>query len=272
MHHHTRIPALAATALALLVAPAAAADAPLEPPAADAPVAAGSCAHPTGDASRPAVRYRWTSRSNAWRVRPAFTRLSTTARPGAGAANGALTHQTMHTGIQAWYLVLDARQVGSRCFLRVRLPAAPTTRGGWVDRDDVLAQRLQWQLEVDLSDRRVRMYRNTRKVLERAVVIGAPGTPTPVTGGNEPFAMYDAKVGRATEFTGTWQLATTALSDVDPGLGRIGIHGRGGTSLADRLGSAASNGCVRADNATVDAIVRNVGLRGLLGVPVVITR
>jgi lipoprotein-anchoring transpeptidase ErfK/SrfK len=36
------------------------------------------------------------------------------------------------------------------------------------------------------------------------------------------------------------------------------------------LGTAASHGCVRLENAAVDAIVRNAGLRGLLGVPVII--
>jgi hypothetical protein len=212
------------------------------------------------------------SRRNAWRVRSSFTRLATTGRPGAGGRAGWLTHETEHTGVQAWYLVLDAKQVGTRCFFKVRLPGTASHNGGWVDRDLVIAQRLRWQIEIDLSDRRVRMYRGTRMVLNRRVVIGARRTPTPVTRRNQPFAMYDAKRGAASDFTGTWQLATTAHSPSDPDLGRIGIHGRGGASLQSALGSAASHGCVRAQNSTVDAIVRKTGLRGLLGMPVVITR
>jgi hypothetical protein len=274
MRTHKFATLLATTVALTLPATASAVDTPLEPLGADTPatIAAGSCTHPTGDVGRAAVAYRWTSRSNAWRVRPAFERVPTTSRPGGGTSNGRLAQTTEHTGIQAWYLVLDARQIGARCYLQVRLPAAPRLRSGWVDRNDVLAQRLVWQLEVDLSDRRVRMYRNERLVLNRRVVIGDSATPTPPSPAGQPFAMYDAKAGDADDFTGTWQLATTEHSAVDEGLGRIGIHGRGGASLSDPLGASASNGCVRAENATVDAIVRKAGLNGLLGVPVVITR
>lgn len=233
--------------------------------------AAGSCVNPSGNTTDPAVRYRWTPRTNAWRVRPVLERINTRSLPGAGTVNGAMTQTTMHTGVQAWYLVLDARQIGARCWLRVRMPAEPTSRGGWIDRDVVLAARTVWQIEVDLSDRKVRLYRSGVKQLDKSVVIGTAATPTPITRTAEPFAMYDAKRGMASDFTGTWQLATTARSDIDPGLGRIGIHGRGGASLEQALGTASSHGCVRADNATVDAIVRSVGIHGLLGVPVVIT-
>ncbi|MBC7461240.1 MAG: L,D-transpeptidase, partial [Thermoleophilia bacterium] len=53
---------------------------------------------------------------------------------------------------------------------------------------------------------------------------------------------------------------------------RVGIHGRGGESLQDALGTASSHGCVRTDNATVNRLVRLIGLPNLLGVPVVITQ
>ncbi|MCB0878610.1 MAG: L,D-transpeptidase [Thermoleophilia bacterium] len=257
------------TTLRTLVTLTTTAAALLLPAAATAAVPAGSCEHPLG-ADRANVAYQWKSRSNAWRIRPALVTVKTTTGPGRGAKNGTLTQSTEHTGIEAWYLVLNARQVGSRCYLQVRLPAAPRLRSGWVDRDYVIAQRLRWQVEIDLSDRRVRMYRGTRLVLNRPVVIGKPSTPTPKSPSAAPFAIYDAKRGDASDFTGTWQIATTEHSRVDEGLGRIGLHGRGGESLKTPLGTAASHGCVRAANATVDAIVRKAGLRGLLGVPVVI--
>jgi hypothetical protein len=267
MRNPLRLPLAASAAALALLAPAAAhADTPPTPVA----PAAGSCAHPD-DATKADVRYRWSSRRTAWRVRPALVRVAARSRAGAGAINGSITSTTQHTGIEAWYLVLDARQVGDTCWLHVRTPGTLASRGGWVDRDLVIAQRLAWQLEVDLSDRRVRMFRGARKVLDRPVVIGATATPTPRSRSGEPFAIYDAKAGRASDFTGTWQLATNVLSPSQPTMGRIGLHGRGGASLATPLGSAASHGCVRADNATVGAIVRQAGLRGLLGVPVVIS-
>jgi len=250
----------AAAALALIVPATASAAAP----------AAGSCVNPSGVATDANVSYHWTSRAGSWRVRPALATLVARTRPGAGGKAGVVSQRTVHTGVQAWYLVLDAKQVGAKCWLRLRLPAEPTSRGGWVDRDLLLAQKLAWQIEVDLSDRKVRVYQGAVLKLAKGVVIGASATPTPLTMPNEPFAMYDAKRGAATDFTGSWQLATTARSAVDPGLGRIGIHGRGGASLTQALGTAASHGCVRSDNATVDAMVRMMGLQGMLGAPMLV--
>ena len=56
-------------------------------------------------------------------------------------------------------------------------------------------------------------------------------------------------------FFGPWALHLTALSNAlrryDGGPGRIAIHGRGGASLRDPLGSARSHGCIRIDNAAI---------------------
>jgi hypothetical protein len=200
-----------------------------------------------------------------------FTSVRALSRPGAGTAVGTVTQTTMHTGVQAWYLVLDARSVNGTCWLRLRLPAEPTTRGGWVQRDHLMLQRQVWQIEIDLSERNLKLYRAGRLQLTSRVVVGASATPTPTTMQREPFAMYDAKRGNPGDFTGSWQLATTARSAVDPDLGRIGIHGRGGASLQQALGTAASLGCIRVDNAVVDRLVRTVGLQGMLGVSVTIS-
>ena len=43
---------------------------------------------------------------------------------------------------------------------------------------------------------------------------------------------------------------------------------RGGTSLLNPLGSAASHGCVRLSNRTIESIVRRVGAQRLAGIPV----
>jgi lipoprotein-anchoring transpeptidase ErfK/SrfK len=58
------------------------------------------------------------------------------------------------------------------------------------------------------------------------------------------------------------------LQEFGSGDGRIGIHGRGGASLADPLGSAASHGCIRLANSAIESIVRRVGADGLSGIPV----
>ena len=69
-------------------------------------------------------------------------------------------------------------------------------------------------------------------------------------------------------FLGRWALHLTAYSDVlddfGGGPGTIGIHGRGGASLLDPLGSAASHGCIRISNRPIRFLAR----RALEGTPV----
>jgi hypothetical protein len=81
------------------------------------------------------------------------------------------------------------------------------------------------------------------------------------------------RIGRvAVQFLGSWILALTAHSDVlqefDGGNGRIGIHGRGGASLLDPLGSNRSHGCVRLADSAIDWLVHTIGPSQLPGTPV----
>lgn len=91
-------------------------------------------------------------------------------------------------------------------------------------------------------------------------MVGAPDTPTP----RGLFAVY-ANVPQPSpnDFLGTWALMLTAFSDVlkqfDGGLGRVAIHGRGGTSLLVPLGTAGSHGCIRIDNNAIDVLARDAG-------------
>ena len=54
------------------------------------------------------------------------------------------------------------------------------------------------------------------------------------------------------------------LHNFDGGPGQVAIHGRGGASLLDPLGSARSHGCIRVDNSAVDVLA----VDGAEGTPV----
>jgi lipoprotein-anchoring transpeptidase ErfK/SrfK len=60
-------------------------------------------------------------------------------------------------------------------------------------------------------------------------------------------------------FLGSWAVHLTAhsevLEDYGGGPGRVAIHGRGGASFLDPLGTAASHGCIRSDDDVVARIV-----------------
>jgi hypothetical protein len=269
VRRHAATAALALTLLALAPSSSLAAATTEEPAPTPAP-AAGSCAHPD-PAIAGNVDYRWRSRLNTWRARPVS--LTTIARRSPsirGQRVAVLAAATEHARQTAWYLVLDARQVGDACWLDVRLPADPNDKHGWVLRDELVVERSYWQVEIDLSDRRVRAYSRGQVRLNARVVIGARATPTPTSGTLHPFAIYDAVQGDPDAFTGSWQLATTAFSSYSRSLGRVGLHGRGGASLSAPLGTAASNGCIRMANSDVSLLVRRVGLDHVMGTAVLI--
>jgi lipoprotein-anchoring transpeptidase ErfK/SrfK len=166
--------------------------------------------------------------------------------------------------------VLDERRAADgRSWLKVRLPSRPNGAAGWISRDAVTVRHEPWWIDVSLSQRVVRVYRNGALVRRIPAVVGAAATPTP-TG---LFALYEPVVQpRADGFLGPVVLQLTAFSNVldnyGGGPGRVAIHGRGAASLADPLGSARSHGCVRVDNADVRWLSRHASA----GTPVLVHR
>ncbi len=182
-------------------------------------------------------------------------------RPGAGPIVRLLATRTSWSGGPQQLLVLGARTgADGREWLQVRLPGRPNLSVGWISQDAVLVRHVRWWIDVSLSQRLVRVFRDGALVRRMRAVVGAPQTPTP-TG---LFAVYEpiAQPGGGTRFVGSWVLHLTAFSNVlenyGGGPGRVAIHGRGGASLADPLGTARSHGCVRIANADVDWLARTV--------------
>jgi lipoprotein-anchoring transpeptidase ErfK/SrfK len=171
-----------------------------------------------------------------------------------------------------WLLVIGADQLpDGTCMVRVRLPSRPNGAAGWIPSEDILLSPTPWRIAVSRSKRTLILTRSGRRVLQVAVVVGKPSTPTPAG----LFAIAEAVPGNPNAFTGSWILALTAHSDVleqfDGGDGTVGIHGRGGASLLDPLGSRASHGCIRLANAAIDALVDRIGRYDLAGTPVLVT-
>ena len=161
-------------------------------------------------------------------------------------------------------LVLEARGK----WVRVLLPTRPNGSSKWVNAERVRLVRTRWRVEVDRSARRLTLLRDGHARRTFDVVVGAPGTPTP-TG---RFAIYEtARQPDPHGFLGPFALHLTGHSDVlddfGGGPGRLAIHGRGGSSLADPLGSARSHGCIRIGNAAVRLLARVLAP----GVPVVVS-
>ena len=150
-------------------------------------------------------------------------------------------------GVPTVFGVLGAR-VDSTCqavWYRVQLPMRPNGRTGWVRASTVSARRIPTRIVVDLSARRVTLYRNGTAILVVTAAIGSPSTPTP-TG-----RYYVNQKLVASDPWGAYGPVALGISAFSPVLtswaqgGPIAIHG---TNEATLLGSAVSHGCIRVSN------------------------
>lgn len=207
--------------------------------------------------------------SSAWRAVPIGPASVYSGIPGAGGRR----RSGLSEAAADWYLVLRAvRRPSGECWIRLRLPGRPNDAAGWVRSSRLLLRPTPWRIEVSRARRTLTVYRNGRAVRTLAVVIGAPLTPTP----RGLFSIVHAWRNDPGAFVGAWVLGLTANSDVlrdfEGGNGEVGIHGRGGASLLDPLGSAASHGCVRLANRAIGWLVGRIGRGNLPGIPVAVRR
>jgi len=150
-------------------------------------------------------------------------------------------------GVRTVFGVLGAR-VDASCkavWYRVQLPMRPNGRTGWVRASAVSARRVRTRIVVDLSARRVTLFRGGRPILVVTAAIGSPSTPTP-TG-----RYYVNQKLVAPDPWGAFGPVALGISAFSPVLkswaegGPIAIHG---TNEATLLGSAVSHGCIRVSN------------------------
>jgi lipoprotein-anchoring transpeptidase ErfK/SrfK len=146
---------------------------------------------------------------------------------------------------------------------RVQVPLRPNGITGWVAARDVDVASVRTRIEVDLSERRLTLYRAGRELLRTTVAIGSSATPTP-TGRyyvNQRLIPQD----ESGPF-GPGAVGISAFSDVLTGWtqgGPIAIHG---TNAPWSIGRAVSNGCIR----LLNSVLRRVFRVALAGTPVMI--
>jgi lipoprotein-anchoring transpeptidase ErfK/SrfK len=120
----------------------------------------------------------------------------------------------------------------------------------------VRVTKTPFRVLVDLSERRVTVYRSGRVAARWTAAVGTAVNPTP-TG---RFAVSEiVRQPRPGGFFGPFIISLTAhsekLSDFDGGDGRVALHG---TNRPGLLGRAVSHGCVRLSNPAITRIARLV--------------
>jgi lipoprotein-anchoring transpeptidase ErfK/SrfK len=146
---------------------------------------------------------------------------------------------------------------------RVQLPVKPNGATGFVRAAAVELAAVDVRIVVDVSARRLTLFRDGKRELAATVAVGAPSTPTP-TG-----RYYVNQRLVPTDTTGPFgpgAVGISAFSNVLTGWtqgGPVAIHG---TNEPWSIGHAVSNGCIRLPNATLLKVFREA----VAGTPVII--
>ncbi len=148
------------------------------------------------------------------------------------------------------FLVTDADS--DTDWVEVSMPVMPNGQTGWIERRFVELSNVEHRVEVDLSERSVRLWRGDTEVLSTTAVIGTDQTPTPLG------RFYIRDVIEQADPTGVYGSHIVALSGFSEvmdtfngGLPAIAIHGTNNPSL---IGEQRSKGCVRITNDQIAAL------------------
>ncbi len=147
---------------------------------------------------------------------------------------------------------------------RVQVPVKPNGETAFVRAGALVVETVPTRIVVDISQRRLTLFRNGKRELTATVAVGSPATPTP-TGRyyvNQRLVPTDA----GGPF-GPGAIGISAFSNVLTGWtqgGPVAIHG---TNEPWSIGHAVSDGCIRLPNATLLRVFRET----LAGTPVIIT-
>lgn len=172
-----------------------------------------------------------------------------------GARSSVRFEERNANGVATVFGVLAAR-VDRSCratHYRVQLPIRPNGATGWVRAVDVRLRTVHTRIAVDLSQRRITLFRDGRPVLVTSAVIGAPSTPTP-TG-----RYYVNQRLLAANPLGDYGPGAVGISAFSPVLvnwpqgGPIAIHG---TDAPGMIGFAVSHGCLRVRNVDIERLLR----------------
>jgi lipoprotein-anchoring transpeptidase ErfK/SrfK len=148
-------------------------------------------------------------------------------------------------------------------WVRVLAPELANGQRGWIDgRHDVSLYRTDWSLTASVS-RRLLVVRHRGRIVRRVpVAVGRPGAPTP----RGRYGVTD-KLTTGSD-GGPYGCCVLALSGHQPhipqgwgGGDRVAIHA---TPAPETIGQAASLGCLRATNAVMRRLVRQVPLGTVL--------
>lgn len=141
-------------------------------------------------------------------------------------------------------LLTDGEIGGDR--VKVSLPVRPNGSTGWVQATDVRLLTNAYRVQVDLSDRKARVFEANREILSTTVAVGSEANPTPVGRYfvTELLIQPDPR-GAYGPFAFGLSAFSETLSEFNGGQGQVGMHG---TNDPGTIGQPVSHGCIRLPN------------------------
>jgi lipoprotein-anchoring transpeptidase ErfK/SrfK len=204
--------------------------------------------------------------------------LASAARAYVGvAAHGAVAYRTPGrtvvarfgpknvNGFPTMFGILDVR-MGANCragWYRAQLPIRPNGITGWIAAGDVRLEPVPARIEIDVSRRKLTLFRGGKRVFTATVAVGAAATPTPIG----RYYVNQRLIPDTPD--GPYGPAAIGISAYSPVLigwaqgGPVAIHG---TNEPWSIGHAVSNGCIRLPNATLSRLFKVA----VAGTPVII--
>jgi len=162
-------------------------------------------------------------------------------------------------------LVDEVREVDGVPWYRVWLAVPPNESRGWVRDGQMAFYTTTSKIVIDLSRRKLMVYRRGELLRTFPVAVGRPGLETP---SGHFYVTQKLRPHDPNSVYGVLQLGTSATQpklNGWPDGGLVAIHG---TNEPWLIGRAISHGCVRMENAAVEEVSRLVPA----GSPVIIEK
>ncbi len=190
-----------------------------------------------------------------WTVGKAVGPVTVYTRPSAAARVKTKLGKVNQNGYPTLVLVDTTREVGGKVWYRVWIAMRPNGSRGWVPEGKLAFYKTSAKITIDLSERKLRVYRRGELLGTYPVAVGKPGLSTP-TG----FYFINQKL-KPPSPDGAYGVLAIGISAFQPKLaywaqgGPVAIHGTNEDYL---IGKAVSHGCVRMHNKDVLAVSRYV--------------
>ena len=127
-----------------------------------------------------------------------------------------------------------------------------TPTRGWIRSSDVSLTQHSWRALVEVGANRLTVWKGKDVFLQDSVAVGTGGTPTPTGDYYITELLKPTNPGVYGDYAYGLSGHSPALTDFDGYDAEIGLHGTGDPSS---IGHSVSHGCVRLNNADVDALV-----------------